>query len=78
MNQNLPSEMAKTKYQESAMEYAKEYLIEILNFEIVKERYIEEKIEKMVEEKVQKIMAEKEKLSKEKNLPINDSKEDER
>lgn len=32
----------------------------------------------MVEEKVQKIMAEKEKLSKEKNLPINDSKEDER
>ena len=28
------------------MVYSKEYLIEILNFEIVKERYIEEKIEK--------------------------------
>lgn len=60
------------------MEYAKEYLSKLLEMETVVGKNIEEKIEKMIEEKVQKIMAEKEKLSKEKNLPINDSKEDER
>jgi len=49
--------MAKTKYQEAAMEYAKEYLSKMLELESVVGRNVEEKIDKIVEKKVQQILA---------------------
>ena len=49
--------MAKTQYQEAAMEYAKEYLSKMLELESVVGRNVEEKIDKIVEKKVQQILA---------------------
>lgn len=49
--------MAKTKYQEAAMEYAKEYLSKMLELESVVGKNVEEKIDKIVEKKVQQILA---------------------
>lgn len=53
--------MAKTKYQEAAMEYAREYLSKVLELETVVGKNVEEKIDKIVEKKVQQILAEREK-----------------
>ncbi|MBQ9666933.1 MAG: hypothetical protein IJV33_10750 [Bacteroidaceae bacterium] len=48
--------MTKTKYQESAMKYAKEYLERLLDMEDVVGRNVEKKLDKLVEEKMQKYM----------------------
>ena len=53
--------MAKTKYQEAAMEYAQEYLSKVLELETVVGKNMEEKIDKIVEKKVQQILAERDK-----------------
>ena len=44
--------MAKTKYQEAAMEYAKDYLERLLKMEDMVGRNVEKKLDKMVEKKV--------------------------
>jgi len=55
--------MAKTKYQEAAMEYAKEYLSKMLELESVVGKNVEEKIDKIVEKKVQQILAKQDKTN---------------
>lgn len=45
--------MAKTKYQESAMAYAKNYLERLLDMEDMLGHNVNERIDRMVEQKVQ-------------------------
>ena len=44
--------MAKTKYQEAAMEYAKNYLERLLKMEDLVGRNVEKKLDQMVERKI--------------------------
>ncbi len=44
--------MAKTIYQESAMEYAKEYLDRLLDLENFVDLHVEEKLRSMVQEEI--------------------------
>jgi len=51
--------MAKTKYQEAATEYAKNYLDTLLELEDYLGRNVEKKIDKIVDEKVRLILVNK-------------------
>ena len=44
--------MAKSNYQESAMEYAKEYLDRLLDLENFVDLHVEEKLRSMVQEEI--------------------------
>lgn len=48
--------MAKSNYQESAMEYAKEYLERLLDFEDYVSQKVEEKLRGMVQQEVNNYM----------------------
>jgi len=53
--------MAKTKYQEAATDYAKNYLDTLLELEDYLGRNVEKKIDKIVDEKVRRILEKSEK-----------------
>lgn len=58
--------MAKTKYQESAMEYAKDYLERLLDMEDILGHNVNERIDRMVEQRFQTYLMKERETDKEK------------